>query len=76
MTDPYRKLGKDKMKLNIGTLAAAGLLVAVPAVAQAQAGVNVGMQVTDASGGAVGTVTAIQGTNLLIKTDKHEALLP
>ena len=76
MTDPYRKLGKDKMKLNIGMLAAAGLLVAVPAVAQAQAGVNVGMQVTDASGGAVGMVTAIQGTNLLIKTDKHEALLP
>ena len=35
---------------------------------------NVGMQVTDASGGPVGTVKAIQGANLLIKTDKHEAL--
>ena len=34
------------------------------------------MQVTDASGGSVGTVKAIQGANLLIKTDKHEALLP
>lgn len=64
------------MRLIIGTLAAAGLFVAAPAVAQAQAGINVGMQVTDASGGPVGTVTAIQGTNLLIKTDKHEALLP
>lgn len=64
------------MRLIIGTLAAAGLFVAAPAVAQAQAGINVGMQVTDASGGAVGSVAAIQGTNLLIKTDKHEALLP
>ena len=64
------------MRLIVGTLAAAALFVAAPAVAQAQAGINVGMQVTDASGGAVGTVTAIQGTNLLIKTDKHEALLP
>lgn len=64
------------MRLFVGTLAAAGLFVAAPAVAQAQAGINVGMQVTDASGAPVGTVTAIQGTNLLVKTDKHEALLP
>jgi preprotein translocase subunit YajC len=47
-----------------------------PAQAQAQAAVAVGMQVTDAAGAPVGTVAAIQGTNLLIKTDTHEALLP
>jgi preprotein translocase subunit YajC len=62
------------MRLLAGTLAVAALFVAAPAVAQA--GMNVGMQVTDSSGGPVGTVAAIQGTNLLIKTDKHEALLP
>lgn len=64
------------MRLIFGTIAAVGLFVAAPAVAQAPAGVTVGMQVTDSSGGPVGTVTAIQGSNLLIKTDKHEALLP
>lgn len=64
------------MRLIFGTIAAVGLVVATPAVAQAPAGVTVGMQVTDSSGGPVGTVTAIQGGNLLIKTDKHEVLLP
>lgn len=64
------------MRLIIGTLAAAGLFIAAPAVAQARAGINVGMQVTDARGGPVGTVTAIRGTSLLVKTNKHEALLP
>ena len=62
------------MRLIVGTLTAVGLLFAAPAAAQA--GMNVGMQVTDASGAPVGTVKAVQGTNLLIKTDKHEALLP
>jgi preprotein translocase subunit YajC len=64
------------MRLIVGTLTAAGLMMATPALAQAQAGINVGMQVTDTAGGAVGTVTAIKGGNLLVKTDKHEALLP
>jgi preprotein translocase subunit YajC len=64
------------MRLIFGTIAAVGLLAAAPAVAQAPLGATVGMQVTDSNGGPVGTVTAIQGTNLLIKTDKHEALLP
>ncbi|MGE5563797.1 MAG: hypothetical protein ACM3ZV_10910 [Bacillota bacterium] len=64
------------MRLLGGTLAAAVLFVAAPAIAQAQAGISVGMQVTDASGAPVGTVVAIKGANLLIKTDKHEALLP
>ena len=67
------------MRLILGSFAALGIALAlpvVPASAQAQAGVTVGMQVTDASGAPVGTVTGIQGANLLIKTDKHEALLP
>jgi hypothetical protein len=50
--------------------------MASPAAAQAQAGIVPGMQVTDAAGGTVGTVTAIKGDNLLLKTDKHEAMLP
>ena len=64
------------MRLFVGTLAAVGLFVAAPAVAQVQAGIAVGMQVTDASGGAVGTVAGINGSNLLIKTDRHEAQIP
>jgi preprotein translocase subunit YajC len=64
------------MRLIVGMFASVGLFVAAPAVAQAQAAINVGMQVTDAGGAPVGTVTAIKGENLLVKTDKHEALLP
>ena len=56
-----------------GSLALA--LPGAPAAAQAAAQITVGMQVTDANGGPVGTVTAIQGDNLVVKTDKHEALL-
>ena len=66
------------MKLKVVMLSALGLALAVPALpaaAQAPAPISVGMQVTDANGGPVGTVTAIQGDNILIKTDKHEALL-
>jgi len=59
------------MRLIPGTFVALGALVAVPALAQ-----SVGMQVVDASGAPVGTVTAVQGDNIQIKTDKHEALLP
>jgi preprotein translocase subunit YajC len=68
--------GKDDMRIIVGTLTAVGLMIAAPAVAQAQAVSAVGMQVTDASGMPVGTVTAVKGDNLLVKTDKHEALLP
>ena len=55
-------------KFLVGALA---LAVAVPVVAQ-----SVGMQVIDAAGAPVGTVTAIQGDNLQVKTGRHEALLP
>ena len=64
------------MRMIVGTLGAIGLSIAAPAVAQAQAGIAVGMQVTDASGAPVGSVTAIQGSNVVVRTDKHEALLP
>jgi len=59
------------MRLILGTFAAVGLAVAAPATAQ-----SVGMQIVDTAGAPVGTVTAIQGDNLQIKTDKHDALLP
>jgi preprotein translocase subunit YajC len=64
------------MRLILGTLTAVGIAMASPAAAQAQAGIMPGMQVTDTSGGAVGTVTAVKGDNLLVKTDKHEVMLP
>ena len=51
-------------------------LPVAPALAQPKQAITVGMQVTDTTGGPVGTVTSIQGDNLLVKTDKHEALLP
>ena len=59
------------MRLILGTFAALGVALAGAASAQ-----SVGMQVVDTSGGLVGTVTAIQGDNIQIKTDKHDALLP
>ena len=34
------------------------------------------MQIVDTKGAPVGTVTAIEGDNVQMKTDKHEALLP
>jgi len=34
------------------------------------------MQIVDTAGAPVGTVTAIQGDNLQVKTDKHEVLVP
>jgi hypothetical protein len=46
-------------------------ILAAPAFGQA-----VGMPVVDTTGAPVGTVAAIQGDNLQIKTDKHEALVP
>jgi len=59
------------MRLILGTFAALGIALAAPAAAQ-----SVGMQIVDTAGAPVGIVTAIQGDNLLVKTDKHEALLP
>ena len=67
------------MRLVLGSFVAAAIAISVPAVpasAQAQAGISVGMQIVDANGGLVGTVAEVKGDNLLVKTDKHEAMLP
>ncbi len=63
----------------VAKLVCVALLAATPvapAFAQATAAVAVGMQVTDAQGGQVGTVTALNGDNVMVRTDKHEVLLP
>jgi hypothetical protein len=59
--------------VGVALLAAAPV---APAIAQATAAVAIGMQVTDAQGGQVGTVTALKGDNITVTTDKHEVLLP
>lgn len=62
------------MRLIPGTLTAAALIAAAsasPVLAQA-----VGMPIVDSSGAPVGTVTALRGDNVEVKTDKHAALLP
>lgn len=62
------------MRQILVTFAALGVTLALPTVSVSAQ--SVGMQIVDASGASVGTVTAIQGDNIQIKTDKHEALLP
>lgn len=47
--------------------------LSAPALAQT---IAPGMQITDPNGGAVGTIKAVQGDNLLVTTGAHEALLP
>ena len=53
-------------------------LAAVPAAAQQApaSAITVGMAVKDTSGADVGTVTKVDGGNLMVKTDRHEVLLP
>lgn len=59
-------------KSTIGLGLAALLLPAAPALAQA---ISVGTQVTDSTGAPVGTVTAVNGDNVVVKTDKYQAAL-
>lgn len=54
---------------------ASGSVVA-PLAAQAPIEIAAGAKVIDSAGGEVGTVTAIQGDNVVIKTDKHEVAVP
>lgn len=51
----------------------AGLLLSTPASAQSLAA---GTVVTDPQGGEVGTITAIEGDTVLLRTDRHEVRLP
>ena len=44
--------------------------------AQAQATITPGMQVVDPAGKPVGIVTVVRGSDLVLKTDKHEVQLP
>lgn len=72
-------MGKDMMNQLVSRLVGVALLAAAPVApsfAQAPPAIAVGMQVTDAQGGLVGTVAAIKDDNVVVKTDKHEALLP
>jgi preprotein translocase subunit YajC len=56
-------------------LSATALLLPL-AAASAQPGLRVGATVTDSAGGQVGTITAISGANLTLRTDRHEVQLP
>lgn len=60
-------------KLIAATALSAALLL--PAAAQAQT-LSVGTPVTDPDGGPVGTITAIDGDNVVLRTDRHELRLP
>ena len=58
----------------LAALASAALLAASPAFAQADS-FAVGAEVLDGSGNAVGTVTAVNGDVVTVKTDKLDANL-
>lgn len=55
-------------------ISAALLFTAVPAAAQSAP--RVGATVTDQQGGTVGTITAVEGEVIVLRTDRHEARLP
>ncbi|HKX92891.1 MAG TPA: hypothetical protein VJM15_10785 [Sphingomicrobium sp.] len=57
------------------SLAPVAFALAVP-LSPAVAQIAPGMQITDPSGATVGTVKAVQGNDLVVKTDKHEVALP
>jgi preprotein translocase subunit YajC len=61
------------MRLISVIAAFSALALSAPALAQA---IAPGMQIMDPNGGAVGTVKAVQGDNLVVTTGTHEALLP
>ena len=57
----------------------ASVLLASAALAQpvlAQATFTTGAQVSDTAGGAVGTITSVEGEFVVLKTNKHEVRLP
>lgn len=53
-------------------------IAAQPALAQpvTAATVKVGANIKDQQGGDVGTITRVDGANVVVKTDKYEVLLP
>jgi preprotein translocase subunit YajC len=60
----------------VALLFAATPAAAVVQAAAAPAAIALGMQVKDAQGGLVGTVAAVNGDLVTVKTDLHEARLP
>jgi preprotein translocase subunit YajC len=74
MQTPLCSMGKVPMRLFVA-FASASLVLATPLYAQAAAGFTVGAQVLDSSGNPVGTVTAVSGDVVTVKTDKLEANL-
>lgn len=72
------------MKLGRLLPTATALMIAAPiamipigaTAAYAQGAINPGMSVVDPAGNAVGTITAVNGANVVLKTDKHEVTLP
>jgi len=68
----FRKL----TNLALATAIAAAAFPITLASAATTAQVAPGMQVVDPSGNTVGTVTAVKGDALVLKTDKHEVQLP
>jgi preprotein translocase subunit YajC len=65
------------MKIFLSTLglSMAAIPAAQPAFAQA-ATIAAGAKVLDTNGGEVGTVTAVSGDMVTLKTDKHEVAIP
>lgn len=65
-------------RLTRGILAATAMFAAVPmaSAAFAQATVAPGMQVVDQAGNPVGTVVAVSGADLTVRTDRHDVQLP
>jgi hypothetical protein len=61
-------------KLFAATALSAALLL--PAATVAAQTLGVGTPVTDPDGGAVGTITALEGDNVVLRTDRHEVRLP
>jgi preprotein translocase subunit YajC len=60
---------RSKLKLAVGLALAA---VSIPAASA----VIPGAVVKDTSGGVVGTITKVEGDQLMLKTDRHEVRLP
>jgi hypothetical protein len=63
-------------KLLAATAIAAVAVTPAAALAQAAAGVQVGATVKDVQGGIVGTITAVNGANVTIHTDRLDATVP
>lgn len=70
---PLFSKGKDTMRLFVA-FAAASLALAGPVVAQADS-FAVGAEVLDGSGNPVGTISAVNGDVVTVKTDKLDANL-